>query len=241
MPTRGNVPEDRHPRGGEAGVAALPEGRVRREREQQRDVDAQPAQRAHRRLGVGHRDVHVQRERRLAPRQLAHRVVDRLVAGARARPRRRSTARTGACRRPRRAGRAARGRRRARRAGAASSSAAPSGGRVRAAGQLERGAVRLGRGMVGDDARQRGQHVVDPRGERPVVRVEEHDLLLQPDRPRRGVRVRAPRGPLRQPPHGITHVSLAPPFWDELTTSAPSSSATGSSRPAGPRRRRGRP
>ena len=25
---------------------------------------------------------------------------------------------------------------------------------------------------------------------------------------------------------GTTHVSFAPPFWDELTTSAPSSSAT---------------
>ena len=31
-------------------------------------------------LGVGHADVHVQRERRLAPRQLAHRAVDELVA-----------------------------------------------------------------------------------------------------------------------------------------------------------------
>ena len=53
-------------------------------------------------VGVGHRDVHVQREGRLAPRQLAHRVEDRAGSARRARPRSPPTARTGACpRRPR--------------------------------------------------------------------------------------------------------------------------------------------
>ena len=45
-------------------------------------MHAQAAQRADRRLGVRDGDVDVQRERRLAPRELAHRVVDRLVARA---------------------------------------------------------------------------------------------------------------------------------------------------------------
>ena len=49
-----------------------------------------------------HRDVHVQREGRLAPRQLAHRVVGSTGSARRGRPRRPPSARTGACpRRPR--------------------------------------------------------------------------------------------------------------------------------------------
>ena len=72
--------EERRPRRGEAGVAALPEGRVDRERQQQRDVGAEAVGGVDRRLGVGHADVDVEAEGRLAPGQLAHRAVDELVA-----------------------------------------------------------------------------------------------------------------------------------------------------------------
>ena len=72
--------EERRPGRGEAGVAPLPEGRVDREREQQREVGAQPVGGVDRRFGVGHADVDVEAEGRLAAGQLAHRAVDELVA-----------------------------------------------------------------------------------------------------------------------------------------------------------------
>ena len=72
--------EERRAGRGEAGVAALPEGRVDREREQQRDVGAEAVGGVDRRFGVGDADVDVEAEGRLAPGQLAHRAVDELVA-----------------------------------------------------------------------------------------------------------------------------------------------------------------
>ncbi len=72
--------EERRAGRGEAGVAALPEGRVDRERQQQRDVGAEAVGGVDRRFGVGHADVDVEAEGRLAPGQLAHRAVDELVA-----------------------------------------------------------------------------------------------------------------------------------------------------------------
>ena len=225
MPTRGNVPKtgtraeaspvSRPCQKGEFAASASSSGTCTRSPRSARTADS----------GVGHGDVHVQRERRLAPRELAHRVVDRLVARAgrdldvaplrervRARSRRRAAraAQVGGQPRAQVGQLADRGR----------------DGRVRARDQLERRAVRLGRGVVGDLRRQRRQHLVDPRGERPVVRVEEHHLLLDADGPRRRGGRRVPLRPARQAGHGSTQVSFAPPFCEELTTSAPSSSAT---------------
>jgi len=74
--------EERRAGGGQAGLATLPEGRVGRQREQQRQVRAPAVDRAQRAVGVGHRHVHVQREGRLAPRELAHRPVQEAVAVA---------------------------------------------------------------------------------------------------------------------------------------------------------------
>ena len=84
-------------------------GRVGRQREQHRDVRAHAVERAHGELGVGHGDVHVQRERRLAPGELAQRLRAGTGSGRPgetcdvlgARP-------AGACPRPRRAARAPR-------------------------------------------------------------------------------------------------------------------------------------
>src|SRR5439155_201125 len=72
--------EERRARRGQPAVAPLPERRVGRQGEQHRQVRAQPVDRADRVLGLGHAHVDVQRERRLAPRELAHRAVDDLVA-----------------------------------------------------------------------------------------------------------------------------------------------------------------
>ena len=75
--------EDRDARRGQAAVAALPEGRVGRQRQQQRQLLAQAVERSHGGVLVGHRHVDVQREGRLAAGELAHRRVEELVAGAR--------------------------------------------------------------------------------------------------------------------------------------------------------------
>ncbi len=89
-----------------ARCRAAHERRVRRQREQHRDVRAHAVERAHRQLGVRDRDVHVQRERRLAPGQLAQRRVQVLVARAGRDLDVLRRARADACRRPRRAARA---------------------------------------------------------------------------------------------------------------------------------------
>ena len=73
-------PEHRRSRRGEPGLSSLPEGGVRRQRQQQRQMRAQAVHRAHRVLGVGDRDVDVQGERRLAARELAQRRVEQLIA-----------------------------------------------------------------------------------------------------------------------------------------------------------------
>ena len=155
-------------------------------------------------LRVRHRDVHVQPERRLAPRQLAHRRVEELVAGARRHldvlpQRERVRARDGGAHaerlehveraRARRLGAAPRRRRPTSACGSvASSSAEPC---VSAARPLDH--VR----------RQRGEHLLGARGEVPRVRVEQHDLLLDarpstaPRARRDSSRPSAPRGSCR--------------------------------------------
>ncbi len=77
-PDAGKRPEHRRSRRGQPGLAPLPEGGVRRQRQQQRQMRAQPVHRAHRVLGVRHGDVDVQGERRLTARELAQRRVQQL-------------------------------------------------------------------------------------------------------------------------------------------------------------------
>ena len=72
MPDARERLEQRRARRRQAGVAALPERRVRRQGEQERQVDAHAVGDADRDLRVGQPDVHVQRERRLAARERAH-------------------------------------------------------------------------------------------------------------------------------------------------------------------------
>ena len=136
--------EERRPRRGEAGVAPLPEGRVDREREQQRQLGAQavggvdrlPRRRARRRGRGGRRSA------RAGPARASSR---RRTGSARP-PRRRSPARPrrGGCRRSPPASRAVSGCRRARRRSAASSSIAAPIAAVDAGLDLQRRAVRLG-------------------------------------------------------------------------------------------------
>ncbi len=200
--------EDRGPRGGEPAVAALPERRVGRQRQQQRQLLAQPVERPHGGVLVGHRDMHVQRERRLAARELAHRRVEELVARAGgdlgvlpARERVGAGHRGGHPHRvePPREPAAQRGQLDDR----------VGDGRVRRGRQLDGGAMRLRRGVLGDLAVERLEHLLGARGGHPAVRVEEHDLLLDADGPRRlGSRA----VPFRPSAHGSTHVSFAPPF-----------------------------
>jgi hypothetical protein len=78
------------------------------------------------------------------------------------------------------------------------------GGRMRPAGQLERRTMRLRARGSGDAARQRRQHVVDPRGERPVAGIDEHHLLLDTHRPGRVGGGRIPVYPGREHVHRST-------------------------------------
>ena len=150
---------------------------------------------AHGRLGLAHADVHVQAERRLAPRQLPHRAVHRLVpvpAGHdRLVPDREGV---GACARDLEAEqrqlslelrpqRVQLGRGRADRL-------------VHARGQLERGLVRLRGHVTGQLRVERIEHAVDLLRQRPVVGMEEHHLLLDADRVARARRVRRPGAPV---------------------------------------------
>ena len=128
-------------------------------------------------LGVVDPDVHVQGEGGLAARQLAHRAVHQLVA--------RAGGDDGLL--PHGEGvRGGAGAREAERAQLALQHRAQMqqlGGHlgdvgVDARAQLERGAVGLGRHVGRELLGQRGKHPVDLLRERPVVRAEEHRLLL---------------------------------------------------------------
>ena len=111
------------------------------------------------RSGVGTRDVHVQRERRLAPRQLAHRASRGTGSARPARPRRPPRASNGCVpATAARDARAARARRRARCAAGAARRRRRATVGVRVGRELERRAVRLG-------ARVRSMHVLGQRGE----------------------------------------------------------------------------
>ena len=82
MPVRGKAWKTGVRARRQAAVAPAGERRVRRQREQHRDVRAHAVVGAYRQLRVGHGDVDVQREGRLAPGQLAQRGVQVLVARA---------------------------------------------------------------------------------------------------------------------------------------------------------------
>ena len=91
--------EHLRPRGLEAGVDAVPVGRVGGERLQHRQVLAHAVEGADRGLGVGHADVDVQRAGRRAPQQPAHLAADRRGSARRRRAARRRTGSRGGCRR----------------------------------------------------------------------------------------------------------------------------------------------
>ena len=75
--------EDHLPRRGEPGRLAAPERRARREREQRRELREQAVHDLDRRVGIADRDVHVQAEDQLAPRDVLHLVDEVAVAVAR--------------------------------------------------------------------------------------------------------------------------------------------------------------
>src|SRR4051795_8069488 len=107
---------------------------------------------------------------------------------------------------------------------------------VHAGPELRRRGVRLRGYARREDAGEARQHLVDRLRERPGPGVEEHDLLLDAERERRGLRPGRPGG--RRPQlAGSTHVSLPPPPCDELTTSSPSANATRVSPPGSARAR----
>src|SRR3954453_5951884 len=167
----------------------------------------------------------MQRERRLAPREVGHRAQDHLVAAgggdARLAPQRE---RMRACRGhgealPREL------------LGEPRPQLPKLGDRladrdVRVGGQLDRALVRLRAHVGGGARRQLREDVVAALRERPVLRVEQHDLFLEADRVRLGALPRGPAARRAQLVGRRTHVSFAPPFWDELTTRAPASHAT---------------
>ena len=145
-------------------------------------MPADRVQRPQRRLRLRHGDVDVQPEGRLPPRQLAHRRVHELVAGAR-----RDGDVLPARRRVRAGGRRAQaevaerlGERRPQRRELGHALA---DGAARRGGQLERRPVGLGAGAVADLAGQRAEHVLAARSGQPRLRGDEHDLLLDADRP----------------------------------------------------------
>ena len=189
--------EDRRARRREAAVAAARERRVGGQREQHRDVGAHAVEGAHGELGVRDRDVHVQRERRLAPRQLAQRRVQVLVAGAGGDLDVLGADHRMRARRPRRAGRA-RGRpRRARRAGGAAASVASPTVRCGSVASSSASPCVSPRVCSTSASGSTLQHVLGaPR--RRAVRLEQHHLLLDAHRPRLESGVDAPRRPLGQ-------------------------------------------
>ena len=193
--------EQRRAGAGQAGVAALPERRVGRQRQQQGQVGAQRVEQPDGGLRLGDANVDVQRERRLAPGEAAHRVGDELVAPVGrhlrlAAQRERMHARAGQPQVQR-----------AQLLGEAPAQRRQLGDGlayrvVRVGGQLDRRAVRLAAQVDGQVARQAGHHVLGAGRRRPAAGVQEHDLLLDAD----GVGLR------RRPGQRSTHVAFAPPF-----------------------------
>ena len=178
----------------EARRPTLPERGVRRQPEQERQVDAQPVQEPDRSVRAGDPDVDVCGEGRLAPGEHPHRRVDLAVA------------------RVRRDDRVAPHRRRVH-AGDAGAEPVP-GQRMRElaaqfgqlrdriadpamdpGGDLHHGCVGLLRHAIAKPGPQARDHLVRAEGQRPVARVEEHELLLDPDGERAGWRVRPPCRP----------------------------------------------
>jgi magnesium transporter len=192
--------KERRARRGEAGWPALPERRVRRQREQQRQVGAQSVEQPDRTLGAGHADMDVRRERRLAAREHAHRVADLAIAGIGgehrvARERGRMRARDGGAQTPRGQGA---------RHPAAQLSQLGNGvayAAVHAGGDLHHRCVGLERHAIAQIGRQPGTHLIRTECQRPVVRVEEHELLLDADRELVAGRARPPRRPRRNVRH----------------------------------------
>ena len=194
-------PRDAHPRERleerragrrEAGVAALPERRVGGQREQQRQVAAHAVEQVDRGVGVRDAHVHVERERGLPARELAHRVVHALVARAGGHPhllpdRERVRAAGGGAEPERLELRLERA------AQVLELGGHPGHVLVRARAQLERRLVGLGRHVGAQLRLERRQHAVDLVRERPRARLEHHDLLLDPERV-------VGRGALRRPP-----------------------------------------
>ena len=189
MPQRGKLLREGLGTGGvQAAVAAVEVGRVGRDRQQQRQHRAQAVAHAHGPLDVPHADVHVQAEGVVAPGHIFEAVLDaavvlgvddRLLAVVGPRVRRRW--------RPARR----RGRRRARTA----AGGARAGGRSRRAGRAD---ARDDLDLRGDQlARDRvAQHLVrarrllqllEARHQFVRLRVEDRELLLDPDRQVRGV------------------------------------------------------
>ena len=68
-------------------------------------------------------------------------------------------------------------------------------------GDLHHGRVGLRRHAIAQLGPQARDHLVRAEGQRPVARVEEHELLLDPDGERAGRRVRSPGRPCREARH----------------------------------------
>jgi hypothetical protein len=151
---------------------------------------------AHRLLGVRDGDVHVQPEGRLTPSELAHRRVQELVARAGGDldllPQRE---RVRAGHRRAHAERLEHGRQPDAQLAQLCGGVRDRG--VRDRGELERRAVRLGRGAAPHVLGQRLERLVGARVEPPCARLEQHHLLLDADRPRRVAPGLAPIGPVR--------------------------------------------
>jgi hypothetical protein len=65
-------------------------------------------------------------------------------------------------------------------------------------GDLHDGGVRLRRHVIAQIGRQVVEHLVRAERQRPVARIEEHELLLDPDRELVGLRAGLPLGPRRE-------------------------------------------
>ena len=190
--------EQRGPGGREAGRPALPERRVRRERQQQWQMVPHPVEQAHGGGGCRHAHVDVRRERRLTSRQHAHRLVDLAIARVGRGhhglvPRRRGVGSSGRGDQPV-TGEQCRDATAELRQLCDGVGDAP----VRARGDFHHTGVRLERHAAFQVGRQPGDHLIRPEGKRPVVWIEEHELFLDPDREVARSRASSPRRPRRE-------------------------------------------